>query len=259
MTTAGRTCWAGVAVRLGEVTIKAFTHIGPEDAPLALPPGVNPHDQLRFYDDLIVSGPIGPRLAAAAELNYVEDQGLHAHGGGAAGYLTYELSPRLSLGARVEAWRDAEGAFVASYPGNLDYLDQEEGLPNHAFHPGPATYGEATVGLNIRPGAVTGADEAPALADSPFGQLTVRPEIRYDRVLAGNSGFGGTPGSARGQVTFAVDVVVPLSSSGRAGRRRTSPAAWRRSRRTRRAGPGRSWPRRGRSASRTGRAASRWT
>ncbi|HSZ50833.1 MAG TPA: TonB-dependent receptor [Caulobacteraceae bacterium] len=202
---------AGVAARLGETTIKAFTHIGPEDAPLALPPGISPYGKLRFYNDLMVSGPLGPHLEGAAELNYVEDQGLHAHGGGAAGYLTYQVSPRLSLGARVEAWRDAEGAFVASYPGNLDYLDQEEGLPNHAFHPGPATYGEATFGLNIRPGAVPGADEVPALADSPFGQLTVRPEIRFDRVLAGASGFGSYPGSARGQVTFAVDVVVPLT------------------------------------------------
>ncbi|HEY1926575.1 MAG TPA: outer membrane beta-barrel protein, partial [Caulobacteraceae bacterium] len=200
----------GVAARLGEATIKAFTHFGPEDTPLALPPGVNPYNKLRFYNDLMVSGPLGPRLAAAVELNYVEDEGLHAHGGGAAGYLTYDLSPRLSLGARVEAWRDAEGAFVASYPGNLDYLDQEKGQPNHAFHPGPATYGEATFGLNIRPGSVVGPDEVPALADSPFGQLTVRPEIRFDRVLAGASGFGAYPGSARGQVTFAVDVVVPL-------------------------------------------------
>jgi hypothetical protein len=200
----------GVALRLGEVSVKAFTHIGPEDTPLELPPGVNPHSQLRFYDDLIVSGPIGPRLAAAAELNYVEDQGLHAHGGGAAAYLTYQISPRLSVGARAEAWRDADGAFVASYPGNLDYLDQEEGLPNHAFHPGPATYGEATVGVNIRPGSLQGLADTPALADSPFGQLTIRPEIRYDRVFAGNSGFGGQPGSARDQVTFAVDVVVPL-------------------------------------------------
>jgi hypothetical protein len=201
----------GVAVRLGEASIRAFTHIGPEDTPLALPPGVSPYGKLRFYNDLMVSGPIGPRLGAAVELNYIEDEGLHAHGGGAAGYLTYDLSPSLSLGARVEAWRDAEGAFVASYPGNLDYLDQEEGLPNHAFHPGPATYGEATFGLNIRPGAAPGADEVPALADSPFGQVTIRPEVRFDRVLAGASGFGTYPGSARGQVTFAVDVVVPLT------------------------------------------------
>ncbi|HEY2483228.1 MAG TPA: outer membrane beta-barrel protein, partial [Caulobacteraceae bacterium] len=195
---------AGLVVRLGQVSIQGFTHIGPEDTPAVLPAGVDPHRQLRFYNDLVVDWTVSPRLNAAAEFNYLEDEGLHARAGGAAGYLTYDLSPHLSAGVRAEVWRDAEGAFAAAYPGNLDYLDAEEGLPNHAFHPGPATYGEVTVGLNFRPALSLD------LADSPFGQTTIRPEIRYDRVLTGDSGFGGRPGSARDQVTFAVDVVVPL-------------------------------------------------
>jgi outer membrane receptor protein involved in Fe transport len=206
----------GVAVRLSPVTIEAFTHIGPEDAPSLLPPGADAHRALRYYDDLYVTWTVTPALSIATEFNYVRDDGLKADAGGVAQYLTLRLSPRLSAGLRAEVWRDDKGVFVAGYPGNLDYLDAEEGAPNGAFRPGPATYGEVTFGLDLQPSLKF----AERLADSPFWQITVRPEIRYDRILAGDSGFGATPGSARDQVTLAVDVVVPLSF-----RRQASPDA----------------------------------
>jgi outer membrane receptor protein involved in Fe transport len=200
---------AGAAWRGQDVTVRAFTHIGPEDAPSALPAGADPHRQLRYYEDLSVAWAVSRRLNVATELNYVRDDGLRAQGGGVAEYLTYRFSPFLSAGARAEVWRDAQGAFVAGYPGNLDYVDAEEGLPNGALRPGAATYGELTLGLNIRPILNLKIDDR--LIDSPIGQVTIRPEIRYDRVLAGASGFGSRPGSARDQTTFGVDVVVPLS------------------------------------------------
>jgi len=199
----------GVAWRGQDATVRAFTHVGPEDAPSALPPGADPHRQLRYYEDLSVAWAVSRRLNVATELNYVRDDGLKAEAGGVAQYLTYRFSPFLSAGARAEVWRDAQGAFVAGYPGNLDYVDAEEGLPNGALRPGAATYGELTVGLNVRPILNLRIDDRQI--DSPIGQITIRPEIRYDRVLAGASGFGSRPGSARDQTTFGVDVVVPLS------------------------------------------------
>ena len=205
----------GAALRLHDVTIQAFTHIGPEDAPSLLPPGVDAHRATRYENDLFVTWALAPGVSTATELNYVRDNGLKAGAGGAAQYLTVTLSPRLAAGLRAEVWRDAEGAFVAGYPGNLDYLDAEEGAPNGSFRPGPATYGELTLGLNIRPPLALTPTDHPI--DLPFGQMILRPEIRYDRVLSGDSGFGATPGSARGQVTLAMDVVVPLSFQHRGG------------------------------------------
>jgi outer membrane receptor protein involved in Fe transport len=199
----------GIAWRGRDVTVRAFTHIGPEDTPLVLPPGGDPHRQLRYYEDLSVAWAVNRRLKVATEFNYIRDDGLKAEASGIAQYVTYRFSPFLSAGARAEVWRDAQGAFVAGYPGNLDYVDAEEGLPNGALRPGAATYGELTLGLNIRPLLDPRVRERPI--DSPFGQITIRPEIRYDRVLAGASGFGSRPGSARDQITFGVDVVVPLS------------------------------------------------
>ena len=200
---------AGLATGLWGARLEAFTHIGPEDTPIAVASGVDAHRALRYDNDLSLGWALAPGLRTATEINYVRDDGLNAQAGGVAQYLTVDLSPALSAGLRAEVWRDAQGAFVAGYPGNLDYLDAEEGLPNGAFRAGPATYGELTLGLNIRPSMVVGPAGAPI--DAPFRQITLRPEIRYDRVLAGASGFGASPGLARGQITFGLDVVVPLS------------------------------------------------
>jgi outer membrane receptor protein involved in Fe transport len=191
----------GVAMDLGRVSVRALTHIGPEDPPSVLPPGVNPHGRLRYLNDVVVAWKVTDNLTSVTELNYIRDDGLRASGGGVAEYLTYPLSRGTTAGIRAEVWRDANGRFVAGYPGNLDYVNAEQGLPNQSYTGGPATYAAVTVGLNIKPRGL------PTMING----LTVRPELRYDRVLSGRAPFGSRLGTARDQITLGVDVVVPLA------------------------------------------------
>jgi iron complex outermembrane receptor protein len=199
----------GFGLNFETVTVRALTHIGPEDPAGSLPAGVNIHGQPRFLNDVVINWKVNDRLTSVTELNYVKDNGLRAEAGGAAETLTYPLGSLVSAGLRAEVWRDARGVFVAGYPGNLDYLDAEEGLPNTSYREGPATYGEVTLGLNIKPTHLL--KMVRALADGPVDGLTVRPEVRYDRVLGGGSPFGTRPGTAKDQVTVGLDVVIPLT------------------------------------------------
>jgi outer membrane receptor protein involved in Fe transport len=200
----------GFGLNFPSLTIVALTHIGPEDPAGSLPAGVSIHDQRRYINDVVATWNVSDKLTSVTELNYVRDDGYKADGGGIAETLTYPLGPRLTAGVRAEVWRDAQGRFVAGYPGNLDYINAEEGFPNHAYGPGPETYGEVTVGLNIKPDGLPGMIQG----------LTIRPEVRYDRGLAGAPAFGGRPLTAKDQVTFGADVVVPLSFA------RTEHAPW---------------------------------
>ena len=200
----------GFGLNFPRLTVLALTHIGPEDPLGSLPAGVSTHSQRRYINDVVATWKVTDALTSVTELNYIRDDGYKARAGGIAEYLTYPLSHTVTAGLRAEVWRDAQGRFVAGYPGNLDYINAEEGLPNRAYGPGPATYGEVTVGLNIKPVGL------PQIVDG----LTIRPEVRYDRVLSGAPAFGGRPLSARDQVTFGADVVVPLSFA------RTDRAPW---------------------------------
>jgi outer membrane receptor protein involved in Fe transport len=190
----------GFGLNFPRLTILALTHIGPEDPLGSLPANVPIHAQKRYLNDVVATWKVNDKLTSVTELNYIRDDGLKADGGGVAEYLSYPLSREVTAGLRAEVWRDAKGVFVAGYPGNLDYIDAEEGLPNRAYGPGPETYGEVTLGLNIKPGGLPRSIEG----------LTIRPELRYDRDLAGAPSFGGRPLSAKDQVTVGADVVVPL-------------------------------------------------
>ncbi len=174
-----------------------------------LPTGVNAHDQWRYIGDLVLTWRVDDRLTSITEVNYVRDDGLKARAGGGGEYLTFALSPTMGAAIRAEVWRDAQGVFVAGYPGNLDYLNAEEGRPNGAYRGGPATYGEVTAGLNIKADPLLKLAHAPA--DSPLAGVTFRPEVRYDRILAGGAPFGGRLGGSKDDVTVGLDVVVPLS------------------------------------------------
>ncbi len=206
----------GFGLTLGRVAVRALTHIGPEDPPSVLLAGVAPHAQLRYLNDVVVSWKVSERLTSVTELNYVRDDGLKAEGGGVAEYLTWRLSPIVAASLRAEVWRDAQGRFVAGYPGNLDYINAEEGRPNGSYAGGPATYGALTLGLSVTPAHL------PWLIHG----LTVRPEIRYDRALGGGKPFGSSPGTSRDQATVGVDVVVPLTFQRAAGDATREADAW---------------------------------
>jgi outer membrane receptor protein involved in Fe transport len=199
----------GFGLDFGRLTLKALAHVGPEDPPSLLPTGVNAHDQWRYIGDVVLTWKVNDRLTSITEVNYVRDNGLKARAGGAAEYLTFALSPTVGAAIRAEVWRDAQGVFVVGYPGNLDYLNAEEGRPSGAYRGGAATYGEVTAGLNIKADSLLRLAHAPA--DSPFAAVTFRPEVRYDRILAGGAPFGGRLGGSKDEVTVALDVVIPLS------------------------------------------------
>ncbi|MEO8926148.1 MAG: outer membrane beta-barrel protein [Caulobacteraceae bacterium] len=191
----------GFGLNLNKLTVLALTHIGPEDPYGSLGPGVDVHEKLRYLSDVLFTYKAGDKLTSVTELNYIRDDGFNATGGGVAQYFTYVLTPELTAGVRAEVWRDNNGFFVAAFPGNFDYLSVEAGRLNTSFSQGPATYGAITVGLNIKPAHL------PKLIDG----LTFRPEVRYDRALAGGTPFDGAPGTAKDQFTFGIDLVAPLA------------------------------------------------
>ncbi len=191
----------GIGLNFKNVTVLALTHIGPENPAGSLPEGVNIHDQMRYLTDVLVTWHVNDKLTSVTELNYIRDDGFDASGGGVAEYLTYPISPIVTAGFRAEVWRDAQGFFVAGFPHNLDFINLEMGLPNSAYGAGPTTYGALTFGLNIKP------SHLPKMIDG----LTIRPEIRYDRALAGGSPFGDIPGSDKNQVTIGIDIVAPIT------------------------------------------------
>lgn len=105
-------------------------------------------------------------------------------------WLTYALNPKLSLGGRVEWFRDNNGDRVAGVGGWIGSDRGWQGAPGFA-----GNFYEVTVGLNWR----------------PHSNVVIRPEIRYDWYdgttnLADQLPFGG--GTRTDQLTYAVDLVT---------------------------------------------------
>jgi hypothetical protein len=189
----------GFGLNFAKVTILALTHIGPELPQYALGENVESHNYTRYLNDVLVTYKVNDKLTSITELNYIRDDGVKATGGGVAQYLTYVLTPEISLGARAEVWRDNEGFYVAGFPGNQDFLNATVGMPNGSFGFGPVTYGAITVGMNFKP------PKLPKIIDG----LVLRPELRYDRALKGADPFGD--GHDRDQFTFGIDGVLPIT------------------------------------------------
>ncbi len=190
----------GFGLNFPTANLVALSHMGAEDPAGSLPPGVDIHKQYRFENDITFTWQVNDKLTSVTELNYIKDDGFNVWGGGGSEYLFYPLSRTVTAGLRAEVWRDAQGFFVRGYPGNQDYVDEEDGLPNSSYSGGPATYGAVTLGLNITPSGL------PKMIDG----LTIRPEIRFDRVLSSGSPFGHIPLTEKSQTTVGVDVVAPF-------------------------------------------------
>ncbi len=188
----------GFGLNLGKLTVLALTHIGPENPAGSLGLGVDVHKYNRYLNDVIFTYKFNDKLTSITEFNYIKDDGFDAKGGGVAQYFTYVLTPEITVGLRGEVWRDDQGFYVAAFPGNLDFINVETGRPSTAIFTGPTTYGAITLGMNFKP------PHLPKLIDG----MVLRPEVRYDRSLAGSHPFNG--GSVD-QFTFGIDAVLPIN------------------------------------------------
>lgn len=192
----------GIGLNLldGALTILGTTHIGPENPNVlsVVLAGVNPNSDLRYLNDITATWKVNDRLTLITDVNYARDDGFHADGYGVAQYFGYTINDWLKIVGRGEIWRDNKGFFVASYPGNLNFVEFEHGDPAAvAISGGATTYGALTLGLNIKP-------PVPKEIDG----LVFRPEIRYDTSLNGTTPFGA--GTKSSQFTFGGDVIIPF-------------------------------------------------
>jgi hypothetical protein len=187
----------GIGLNLmgGNLTIVALTHIGPENARGIA--GVQANSDLRYLNDVLTTWKASDALTLTTELNFIRDDGLHAIGYGGAQYAVYALNDAFSLVGRGEIWRDNNGAFVAAFPGSLDFVNSERGLPATTISGGRTTYGALTLGVNYKPAV-------PKVIEG----FVIRPEIRYDTSLNDTKPFNA--GKSDHQVTLGADVILPF-------------------------------------------------
>ncbi len=184
---------AGLGVNLldGNLTLLALTHFGPEN-----PSRLHPPAGYRYLNDVTVTWKATPDLTFVTEGNFIRDDAFKAEAYGAAQYVSYALNDVLTLNGRGEVFRDNNNFFVAYFPGNLDYVNAEEGYPYTSFTAARATtYSEFTVGLTYKP-----------TTPPPLATFMVRPELRYDSTLNGTKPYNG--GTRSGAFTFGTDLII---------------------------------------------------
>jgi hypothetical protein len=174
----------------GKLNVLVLSHLGPETPTRTAP---NANSLMRFENDIVVSYNASDKWSSNTEVNYERDEYSHDNAYGAAQYAAYGLSKQVTLNGRAEIFRDNKGYFVSSFPGNLDYVHYELGLPATVISEPGTTYSEFTFGLTYKP---------------PLPHrlaVMIRPEIRWDRSLSGTDPFRG---SHKDMVTLASDIVL---------------------------------------------------
>ncbi len=176
----------------GALTVLALMHLGPEDATNALGSAAN--GDMRYEGDVVATYKATPKLTVVGEAQWQHDDSVGADSYGAAGYLSYALTPTLAANFRGEVYRDNSGFFVAVYPGNLDAVRALNGLPNTSFGEGRQTYSEWTWGVSYKP------------VIPHVTLLAVRPELRWDKSFSGGHPYDA--GTETGNFTLAADVIL---------------------------------------------------
>ncbi|UYH51085.1 porin [Candidatus Kirkpatrickella diaphorinae] len=177
----------------GKMTINGLSRLGPEDSVNAL--GIRADSAQRYWNDLSVRYDVNDRLSLTGELNFLHDVGLRAEAYSFVSFLSYKISPNLSLNYRGEIYRDNGGAFVVSFLNNRAYMNAFLNNYAPAETAPPTTYGALTLGLTYRP---------PVLKN--LRVFALRPEIRFDRSLNGTSPFNA--GRNAGMFTFGGDAMI---------------------------------------------------
>jgi len=205
----------GVGLNLldGKVTVLATTHIGPEnaDTPLVIAAcACNPNSALRYLNDITITWKVTDNLTLITDLNYIRDDGFNTSGGGVAQYFGYKINDVFKVVGRAEIWADSNAFFVNAFPGNLDFVNAELGLPATVISGGKTTYGALTLGLNITPEVPKGG---------LIKAVIFRPEIRFDTSLNNTKPFDlaaacppplttAVCGTKSSQFTFGGDAIV---------------------------------------------------
>ncbi len=189
-----------------KLTVLALSHIGPEQPPNADPFGYK--NDMRYYDDVVFTYKATDALTSVTELNYSRDE--FGIGAGPAEYYSiaqyfgYAYSSVITFNARGEVARDTKDFFVSTPLRNSGIALAAEGFPGPSLAgPGAGTtYGAITLGVTFKP-------DVP----KPLALVLFRPEIRYDRIIAGAPLYGaqtqnGLFTGSRNQFTFGGDVVI---------------------------------------------------
>ena len=196
-----------------KLTVLALSHIGPEQSYFV---DANADRDLRFYNDVVLTYKINDAWTAVTELNYIRDS--YGFGNGPATgysiaqYFSYAYNPTLTFNVRGELFRDSQNFFVATPQDDNGFIKTQisdpTNLPNPPNLVAPngtqgTTYGEISLGFTYKPPV-----------PKPLVLVQVRPEIRYDRIVAGgpafnnNTAIGGTNTGSRNQFLFGGDVTI---------------------------------------------------
>ena len=201
-----------------KLTVLALSHIGPEQAYPRVVQGVfnandpNAGKDLRYYNDVVFTYKINDDWTSVTELNYSRDE--YGVGNGpassysAAQYFSYAFAKDYTFNVRGEVYRDTQNFFVSTPTDNSGIAKTEVGAASTLISPtlggtagGPGTtYASGTLGVTFKP-------DVP----KPFALFMIRPEIRYDRIVAGDALYGGNAGPAdrtKNQFTFGGDLVL---------------------------------------------------
>ena len=180
-----------VTLMEGKLTALALTHIGPENSARLVP---NADKYMRYLNDVVVTFKPNDTWTFVSDFNYIKDDFANADAYGFAQYVSYAMSPTITLNARAELFADSKNFFVASFPGTRDFVNAELGLPaTITSAPKGTTYGGLTLGFTYKP-------------ETPIKGLMVRPEIRYDRSMSGSRPFNS--GKDKDSITVASDIVL---------------------------------------------------
>ncbi len=175
----------GISYTMGDFTLVASSHAGPET-------NGNSRD-FRSFTDVDLIWKATKKLTLSTDMAYYQDNaGAGAKAYGIAQYATYAISDALSVGLRGELFRDQNGFFVAQQGKNDDFINSanaEGPIDARTVGGGKTTYASITLGLNWK----------------ALSNLTIRPEVRYDKSTNGTKPFIDSTSSH--QFTAAVDAI----------------------------------------------------
>jgi hypothetical protein len=181
----------GLNFNQGKIVVLASTHIGPETP--------NNDSDLRYFSDVAMTWKITDKLTSITDLNYTHDGGVDANAYGIAQYLTYVINDRITAKIRGEIWRDDTGFYVAQFADPHDPMRALDGQPT--IDPrtigggGQTTYGDLTVGLDIKPPV-----------PKPLAGLIIRPELRVDHSFSDIQPFNDSTDDT--MFTAALDAIL---------------------------------------------------